>query len=215
MSTLRRPRSNRVPLASACLVLALALTGCGASLDAQTYQERSTSDSTNTAVGTIALRDVSVLPPRGDDRTLEEGRDATVTLVMTNADDEPDALLEVTSPDAESVELLLDDEQTDEIVVEPFGSTEDRVGLRMVGLDEDLFEGEYTVLTFRFERAGSLEVPVPVQISGRTDRPVYTGEPGGEGEPALQAPAGGHHGEEEHAEEEAGAEEEQAEEGAH
>jgi hypothetical protein len=45
-------------------------------------------------------------------------------------------------------------------------------------------------------RSGSVEVPVPVRSPGRTDRPVYTGEEGGEGEPALQAPAGGHGGEE-------------------
>jgi hypothetical protein len=65
-----------------------------------------------------------------------------------------------------------------------------------VSLTEELREGEYTTLTFRFERNGSIEVPVPVRSPGRTDRPVYTGGEGEEGEPALQAPAGGHGGEE-------------------
>jgi copper(I)-binding protein len=195
VSTLRRPLTAlRLPAAGA--VLTLALTGCGATLDAQTYQEKSQSDSTNTAVGTIALRGVSV-EPGGSDRTLDEGDDAEVFLVLTNDDDEADTLLEVTSPDAESVELLVDGEESpDGIEVPALGSTGDSATLRLVSLTEELREGEYTTMTFRFERNGTIEVPVPVQTSGRTDRPVYTGEEGGEGEPALQAPAGGHEGEE-------------------
>jgi len=177
-------------------LLALVLTGCGASLDAQTYQERNQADAANTAVGTIALRGLSV-EPGGDDRTHEAGEDAEVFVTLTNRDDEADTLVEVTTPDAESVELLVDGEQSDDgIEVPALGSTEDVATLRLVSLTEELREGEYTTLTFRFERSGRVEVPVPVRSPGRTDRPVYTGEEGGEGEPALQAPAGGHHGEE-------------------
>ena len=194
MSTLRRPLTAlRLPAAGA--VLTLALTGCGAELDAQTYQERSQADATNTAVGTIALRGVSV-EFAGDDRTHEAGTDVEVFMVLTNRDDEDDTLVEVTTPDAESVDLLVDDEESpDGIVVPSLGSTEQSASLRLVSLTEELREGEYTTLTFRFERNGTVVVPVPVRTSGRTDRPVYTGEEGGEGEPALQAPAGG--GEEE------------------
>ena len=194
MSTPRHPLTAlRRPVLGG--VLALALTGCGASLDAQTYQERSNADATNTAVGTIALRGVSV-EPAGEDRTHEAGDDAEVFLVMTNDDDVDDTLLEVTTDDAESVELLVDGEQTDGIVVPALGSTEESASLLLVELTEDLREGEYTTLTFRFENSGSIEVPVPVRTPGLTDRPVYTGGEGEEGEPALQAPAGGHHGEE-------------------
>ncbi len=195
MSTLRRPTpALRLPAAGAVLVLAL--TGCGATLDAQTYQERSQADATNTAVGTIALRGVSV-ESGGEDRLLEEGEDAEVFLVLTNDDDEDDTLVEVTSPDAEEVELLVDGEPApDGIEVPRLGTTADTATLRLVSLSEELREGEYTTLTFRFERNGSIEVPVPVRTSGRTDRPVYTGGEGEEGEPALQAPAGGEEGEE-------------------
>lgn len=203
MSTPRRPLH---PLTRPALgtLLALALTGCGASLDAQTYQERSNADATNTAVGTIDLRGLGV-ETGGADRTHEVGSDAEVFVFMANQDDEPDTLLEVTSPDAEEVLLLLDGEETDSIEVPGLG----RIGgetaaLRMVSLTEELREGEYTTLTFRFERAGTIDTPVPVRTSGKTDRPVYTGD--GEEEPALQAPAGGHgeeHGEDE---EETGAE---------
>ncbi len=193
MSTPRRPLTALARPAVGGL-LALALTGCGATLDAQTYQERSNADASNTAVGTIALRGLSV-ESGGSDRTLAAGDDAEVFMVLTNRDDEPDTLVEVTTPDAESVEILVDGEE-DTLEVPALGSTENSASLRLVGLTEELREGEYTTLTFRFERNGSIEVPVPVRSPGRTDRPVYTGGEGEEGEPALQAPAGGHEGEE-------------------
>lgn len=200
------PRRSFTSLARPAVggLLALALTGCGATLDAQTYQERNQADASNTAVGTIALRGIAV-ESGGNDRTLAAGEDAEVSLVLTNDSGEDDTLVEVTSPDAESVELLVDGEQTDGIEVPRLGSTGDSATLRLVGLTEELREGEYTTLTFRFEDNGSIEVPVPVRTSGRTDRPVYTGGEGEEGEPALQAPAGGH-GEEEAGGEEGGEE---------
>lgn len=193
MSTPRRPLPAPLSLVPAGL-LALGLTGCGATLDAQTYQERSQSDATNTAVGALALRGLAV-EPGGADRTLEAGDDAEVYLVVTNGDDEDDTLVEVTTPDAESVEVLVDGDE-DVLEIPALGSTGDSARLRLVSLTEDLREGEYTTLTFRFEDNGTVEVPVPVRTSGRTDRPVYTGGEGEEGEPALQAPAGGEEGEE-------------------
>ena len=200
MSSPRQPRPFALPLArrSAAVlvagVLPLALTACGAERDAQTYQERSQADASNTAVGTLALRGVAILPPE-DDRTYAAGEDAEAVFVVTNNDDSDDRLLEVTAEGVEQVEVLVDGEPG-ELVVPALGSTEERGSLRLVGLEEELTEGEYLTMTFRFEDNGTVEFPVPVAVSGRTDRPVYTGEEGGEGEPALQAPAGGHEGEE-------------------
>lgn len=188
MSTQRRPLTALARPAVGTL-LALALTGCGASLDAQTYQERINADSTNTAVGTIDVRDVRVEPPRRD-RIHEAGSDAGVSMYLSNNDDEPDTLLEVTSPDAEEVVIVVDGEEVDSLEVPALGLVGGEDSLRMLSLTEQLFEAAYTTMTFRFERAGTIEVEVPVQTSGETDRPVYTGD--GEEEPALQAPAGGH-----------------------
>jgi len=187
----RRPcPARRAAPALLAAALATALSACGASRDAQTYQERSQADATNTAVGTLAIRGLQVLPSE-ESTTLEAGSDAEVVLVVTNNDDEPDELLEVTSPDAQSVEVLVENRPAS-LEVPALGSTRNTASLRLVGLDEDLREGEYVTLSFRFARNGTIEVPVPVGVTGRTDRPVYTGEEGGEGEPALQAPAGGH-----------------------
>jgi len=189
-----RPRVRRAAAALLAGVLPLALAACGATRDAQTYQERSQADASNTAVGTLALRGVAILPPE-EGRTYAAGDDAEAVFVVTNNDDQPDTLLDVTAEGVEDVEVLVDGEPG-ELEVPALGSTEEQGSLRLVGLEEELTEGEYLTLTFRFEGNGSVELPVPVAVSGRTDRPIYTGGEGEEGEPALQAPAGGAEGEE-------------------
>lgn len=185
--------SPRTRLAAALVagLLPVALTACGASRDAQTYQERSNADGSNTAVGALALRGIVILPPE-DGRTHEVGGEALVALTVTNADDEPDQLVSVTTAAATSVEVQAQNRAAT-LRVPALGSTGNAITLRMVGLTSELTEGEYATFTFVFEKNGTVEVPVAVGVSGRTDRPVYTGEEGsGEGEPALQGPAGGH-----------------------
>jgi copper(I)-binding protein len=189
-----RPRLRRGTAVLVAGVLPLALSACGAGRDAQTYQERSQADASNTAVGALALRGVAILPPE-DGRTYAAGDDAEAVFVVTNNDDEPDTLVEVTAEGVESVEVLVDGDPG-ELEVPALGSTEESGSLRLVSLEEELSEGQYITMTFRFEDNGTVEVPVPVAVSGRTDRPVYTGGEGEEGEPALQAPAGGEEGEE-------------------
>ena len=85
-----------------------------------------------------------------------------------------------------------------DMVVPGNGSTGNAVTLELRGLTRPLRPAEYVDLAFRFAENGTAEVLAPVYVTGETDRPVYTGErfEGGE-EPALQAPAGGHHSEDE------------------
>ena len=198
------PRPSRRPgrRAAAALVaglLPLVLTACGAGQDAQTYQERNGADNSDTAVGAIALRGLAIEAPTSG-LSHPAGSDVDVVLTLTNADDAEDRLLEVTTPAASEVELLVEQE-AEPVVVPALGTTAGTVTLRLVGLTSELRQGEYVPMTFRFERSGSVEVNVPVATAGTTDRPVYTAEEGSEeGEPALQAPAGGHG--EEHSEDE-------------
>ena len=191
MSPSRRPRPS-VPGNAARVLLATALTGalsaCGASMDAQTYQERTQAGATNSAIGTLAVRNLYVLPPE-DDRVHEIGADAVAVVTVVNADDEDDTLLEVSTPAAERVEILADG-RPGPLDVPALGTTSDRGELLLVGLQDELREGEYITMTLRFAENGTLEVPVPVGTSGETDRPIFTGDGEGE-EPALQAPAGG------------------------
>lgn len=180
------------PLALAvAVVTAAALSGCGASRDAQTYQRRIQGSSTDTAVGTLSLRNISVVAPE-DEGTYPVGGDAEVTITVTSNTPKADKLVSVSSPDAEEV-VVLEEGQPGELEVPPLGSTGDRVRLRLEGLRIPLRTGEYVRLSLGFEDNGTADLIVPVQLTGKADRPIYTAEEGSEeGEPALQRPTGGH-----------------------
>ena len=172
-------------------LLALALSGCGAGLDAQTYQTRTVGDASNVDLGPLAVRNVAVNPPSGG-FTHPAGSDARGIFLVANRSDEPDTLLEITS-DAAAEVVVLQDGAPAELAIPANGSTVESAGFVLRDLAKDLVTGEYVTLTFRFERAGSKDVLVPVATNGRAGRPILTGEPGSEeGEPALQGPAGGH-----------------------
>lgn len=181
---------NRPTLALLALVTAGSLTACGASLDAQTYQERNNADSSNAAVGTLAVRDVAVAPPANG--LYEAGEDAVLTLFVANAGTEDDELVDVVTDIA--TEVVLPDGGVE---VPGLGATDGEVEVELLGLTRDVRSGEYVDVELVFADAGTQRVRVPVQLTGETDRPAYTGEyeEGGE-EPALQAPAGGHSEEE-------------------
>ncbi|MGI8537569.1 MAG: hypothetical protein ACR2K2_14040 [Mycobacteriales bacterium] len=173
------------------VLLAVGLSGCGAGMSALTYQERRMGDATNTEVGSLALRNVSVLAPE-DGSVHEVGDSATATVTITNRAEEADRLISVTTAAAQEVALLSAGEP-DLPGIPGRGSTQDEVTLVLKNLTEPLHTGEYISMSFRFERNGTVAVLVPIAVTGSTDRPVYTGGANGEeGEPALQAPTGGH-----------------------
>lgn len=170
--------------------LALALTGCGAGLDAYTYQERPQAENVNLNLQPLAIRDVHVKPP-SNGRTYEAGGEAFGGFTVSDTGTEGDTLLGITSPDAAEVVPTVDGRPVT-VEVPPRGTTGTSTGFVLRGLNADLRSGEYVTLVFEFEQAGTVEALVPVRTTGRTDRPAFTGEPGSEeGEPALQGPAGG------------------------
>ncbi len=177
------------------VLTAAVLSGCGASRDAQTYQRRIQGSATDTAVGTLSVRNVSVFAPE-DEGTYPAGSDAEVTITVTSNTREPDRLVSASSPDAEEV-VVLEDGLPGKLEVPPLGTTGNGVALRLEGLRAPLRTGEYVRLSLRFEVNGTADLMVPVQLTGKADRPIYTAEEGGEGEPALQHPTGGHSKEEE------------------
>lgn len=195
-------RARRAPLA---VVLGLALTACGANFQAQTYQERTVADGTNTAVGAIAVRNVHVLPPLDGTDVHAAGSDALVGFVLTNDGPEDDRLVEISSPAAASVELV----QGDELVpieggldLPRLSTTGVQVGAVLKGLTEDLRTGEFVQITMRFERNGAVDVQAPAATTGENDfdererseffHPIGEGE--GEGESAGTADESGEGG---------------------
>ena len=186
-------KTRRLAPGLLAVAASLLVSACGAGLDAQTYQERNNASSTNATAGDLQLRNIAVEAPRTDEG-YEVGDDVTVIVTVTNRGDEDDRLIEVTSSAAREVAVLAGGSERD-MVVPAGGSTANAVTLELRGLTRPLRPAEYVDLTFRFADNGTVEVLAPVDVTGKTDRPVYTGErlEGGE-EPALQAPAGGHHG---------------------
>ena len=171
-------------------LLALALTGCGAGLTAQTYQTRTVGDASNVDLGVLAVRNIAVNAPTGG-FTHPAGTDARGVFTVANKGDVADTLLGVTS-DAAAEVVVLQGGAPAELQIPPRGSTGEGAGFVLRDLTGDLITGEYVTLTFRFERAGTFAVLVPIATTGRAGRPVFTGEPGSqEGEPALQGPTGG------------------------
>lgn len=184
------PRRRLAVTGLLALPLALAVTGCGAGLQAQTYQARTVGDASNVDLGPLAVRNIAVAPPAGG-RDYAKGEDAAGTFQVANRESEPDTLLEVTSTSASEV-VLLQGGAPAEIEV-PANGTTDGASFILRGLADDLVTGEYVPMTFRFQRSGTVDVLVPVATNGRAGRPARTGEEGSpEGEPALQGPAGGH-----------------------
>lgn len=182
---------HRLVTALGAAAAVVSLSACGASLDAQTYQQRDQAESTDTAVGSLAIRNVAIeAPSRGD--LYEEGDDATARITVTSATPEDDRLVEVTSDAADEVVVLVDGEEG-ELEVPGLGSTGSTATLELRGLTREVRTGEYVAMTLRFADNGTTEILVPVALTGESDRDVYTGEyeEGGE-EPALQGPAGGH-----------------------
>ena len=190
------PRARRAALPATALGAALALTGCGAGFDAQTYQERAVADVTNTAVGALALRGLQVSP--GSDGVLKPGDDADVRIVVVNESAEADRLVEVSSPVAESVDVIETEggSVVDELEVPALGTTGGSAGLVLRGLTDEVLAGETVELTLRFERNGELTLRVPVATTGEYDEERERSE-----NFPLPGEHGGHGGEEASSEE--------------
>ena len=163
MSPVLRRRSTAT-VSGTVLALALGLTGCGSGLKAQTYQERATADATNEAIGALAVRNVSVLPPRDAD-TYPVGSDARVTLTVVNEGDQPDRLVSATTDAATSVAVAAANGTATSLSVPAQGEA---AGYTLVlrGLTRELRPGTYITLTLSFQVNGSEQFLVPVAVTG-------------------------------------------------
>lgn len=161
--SVRLPRTAVVSLA---LALPLTLTGCGANFEAQTYQERTVADGTNSATGAIAVRNVTVLPSDDEEGVLAAGDDAEVSLTLANDGAEDDQLVEASSPAANDVEITEDGKTVSSVDLPRLGTTGGLVGLTLTGLTEDLRPGQYVEITLRFGRNGEVTVSAPIATTG-------------------------------------------------
>jgi copper(I)-binding protein len=133
-------------------------------------------------IGSILLRATHAMAPEGG--RYPPGSDATVVLTMINESDSADALMAVSAPDAERIEIRWDrqcDGTSEVSVARPF----DPYHLRLVALRRTILAGTTVPLVFVFENAGRPEAaayvrpakaPLPEPSRGCSGRrPAATG----------------------------------------
>ncbi len=142
----------------------LALSACSAGQVTQTASQNRDKVGAMTEVGDLTLRAVEFAHPRGG--IYEDGDDADLTMVIANSGQEDDALVGVegegfgdvefdTGSGGDGSELEI---PADEIVY----VDADDLGVTLTDLDDSLTAGQSLELTFVFENAGEVTLPVPV-----------------------------------------------------
>ena len=167
------------------LALALGLSGCGAGLRAQTYQERTTSDSTTEAIGAIAVRHIRVLPPP-DGQSYDIGDDARVAFVLVNEGARPDRLVSVTTDSASSVAVAGPGGKPATLTVPAQSGGISQYTFVLRGLTRELRPAQYVQMELVFAENGAETMLVPIEVTG-TPGPkregYHVGETDSEGNP--------------------------------
>jgi copper(I)-binding protein len=192
-------RGLRAAATAALLLSPVALGACSAGQVAQTAEQNRDKAGGMTSVGDLSLRAVEMPYPTGG--VYPEGSSARLLAAVTSSAETDDTLVRIEGDQFESVEVV-DPEAADEPATNS-GSLDLTVpaegilylgngtgpSVTLVGLTDDIGVGQSVNVTFTFEQAGSVTIPVPVATSPR-DLP--RGEPFDfHTEPGVEEQAGG------------------------
>lgn len=141
----------------------LVLGGCSAGQEAQTAQETPDVAGVDGTVGEVSLDDVFIEA----DGAIEAGGSAPLRAVLTNNAQQDDDLVGVSTPAAESVQLLaeLGVPSPDGIAVPAGGQVDGTTGairMQLEGVTEPIETTDTVPVTFTFEHAGQVQLDVPV-----------------------------------------------------
>ncbi len=158
---MRRLRS--VPRAAAVLAGLLVLGGCAAGQEAETAQETPDSAGVDGTVGEVSLDDVFL----DAEDTVEAGASVPLRGVLTNDAEQADRLVEVSTPAAESVQLLDENgaPSADGVEVPAGGQVEavsGAVRMQLEGVTAPIAPTDTVSVTFTFATAGEVALDVPV-----------------------------------------------------
>jgi copper(I)-binding protein len=159
-------RALRAATTVVLLVSPVALTACSAGQVTQTATQERDKVGAMGQVGDLTIRQVQFLSP--NEGVYEQGDDAELQLAVVNSGEEADTLTEVSGEGFGEVEF--DDGSTgsaaaDSIEIPGDSATYidgDELAVTLTDLDEGLTAGQYLELTFTFENAGEITVPVTV-----------------------------------------------------
>ncbi|PVZ13034.1 copper chaperone PCu(A)C [Actinomycetospora cinnamomea] len=177
----RRPHGPRPALVVATLLTAaLALAGCSAGTVTQTDTIVSQAAGTQGSVGPMVLQDVSI--DSGPAETVPSGVEVPLRGTIINEGAEPDRLVAVSSPYAVGSRIeggtVVPGENALRIVgADPAPLSPPNIDLRLpgsarvvlTGVTQQLRAGPTYAVTFTFERAGSVTLPVIVVGSGPSE----------------------------------------------
>jgi copper(I)-binding protein len=173
---LTRRRFAVTALIAACCASAPSLVGCSAGQITQTDSQVAAVDGTFADVGeSIALRDVLIPAPPNSNGTYPAGSSVPVLLTIINQGTRADRLIAVTSPVASQVLVL------GTTTIPPGTNVTSTAGSASAGVQsqsplvvgqvrivlsttQPLRAGLNTPVTFVFENAGSVTLPVPMAV---------------------------------------------------
>jgi len=168
-------RALRAAALSALLLSPVALTACSAGQVAQTAEQNRDKTGAQGDVGGLTLRAVQLPYPVGG--VYEAGNNARLMAAVSSTSDTEDTLLSIEGEDFDGVEVLDPGATTTpqrgslDLAV-PADSTlylGDGTGpeVTLVGLSDEIGVGQFVDVTFTFEQAGEVTVPVPVATPTR------------------------------------------------
>jgi len=177
----RRPRGTRPAIVVATLLTAgLALGGCSAGTVTQTDTIVSQAAGAQGTVGPMVLRDISIDP--GPAETVPSGAEVPLRGTIVNEGGTPDRLVAVSSPYAvgfriEGTTALPGDNALRIVGTDPVPLSPPNIDLRLpgsarvvlTGVTQQLRAGPTYAVTFTFERAGAVTIPVIVVGSGPSE----------------------------------------------
>lgn len=178
---------------AAAASVAIALTGCGAGQHSQTASQVAAVNGNSADVGAVALRDVRVLYPHEGDYTNKKGGKAAVAFsAINNSEENADKITKITTSvgsvtitpagaEIKPQKTLVaagPDATTDESAKPAEAAAADPnqtpILVEITGLNEDLGPGLTIPVTFDFEKAGSVEIQVPIDAGTELPRQAAT-----------------------------------------
>lgn len=143
--------------------LTLALAACDAGQDAETSRETPDTPGVDGSVGSVVLDDVFL----DSDTAVDAGGSVPLRGALTNDAEAPDQLVSVTTPAAQSVQLLDADGAVSPAGIElpPGGQVDATTGpvrMRVEGVTAPIQTTQTVTITFVFTNAGEVQLDVPI-----------------------------------------------------
>lgn len=163
-STARPPRRLLVP--ALAMAAAVALTGCAAGQISQTADQVAAIDGANGSVGNLTILNAQLAEPR--DQTIGEGSNSQLLLWISNAGLEADTLTGITTPYAAEVRITGDAQIPGQTLTDLATSQGTRITVE--DFTQEVVTGNSVPMTFSFQKAGSIDLDIPVQLPpGRSE----------------------------------------------